>query len=45
MQEMKQTPFVHTLKTYNESRLLACDIVDGRTFRRMKRKGQIPLGH
>lgn len=31
----------HTLKSYNESRLLACDIVDGKTFRRMKRKGLI----
>jgi len=29
------------LREYNESRVLASLIVDGRTFRRMKRKGLI----
>jgi len=33
--------FSHTLETYNASRLLACDIVTGKQFRRMKRKGLI----
>lgn len=40
MQNEKQL-VIHTLKSYNESRLLACDIVDGKTFRRMKRKGLV----
>jgi hypothetical protein len=37
----EQELVIHTLATYNASRLLACDIVDGKTFRRMKRKGLI----
>lgn len=43
--QQKKSIFIHTLKTYNASRTLACDIVDGKTFRRMKRKGLIPMGH
>ena len=30
-----------TLKEYNESRIISLLIVDGRAFRRMKRKGLI----
>jgi len=32
---------IYTLASYNASRLLACDIVTGKQFRRMKRKGLI----
>lgn len=41
MKEETKTKIKHTLKSYNESRLLACDIVTGRQFRRMRRKGLI----
>lgn len=32
---------IHTLESYNASRLLACDIVTGKQFRRMRRKGLV----
>jgi hypothetical protein len=39
MKNDKQRPV--TLKEYNESRIISLLIVDGRAFRRMKRKGLI----
>jgi len=39
MKNNKQRPT--TLKEYNESRIVSLLIVDGRAFRRMKRKGLI----
>lgn len=41
MQQIKSMKIVPTLGHYNKTRLLATDIVDGRTFRRMRRSGKI----
>lgn len=41
MIQQRKSITMPTLQEYNNSRLLACDIVTGREFRRMKRKGLI----
>lgn len=41
MQNYKSEKTIPTLEYYNKTRLLATDIVDGKTFRRMKRSGKI----
>jgi len=43
MKEEIKIKHIPTLKEYNQSRLCPADIVTGKEFRRLKRKGKIEL--
>jgi len=39
----KEIKHIQTLKEYNQSRLCPADILTGKEFRRLKRKGKVEL--